>query len=262
MKRLVSVLVLLCFAWCLAAADIKERLETILPRQVVEPLISTGLVQNGAYRENGKKLTLVPENALAKEAVSFWTGNDPSFFTESLYLYKKPAKREKSAGSDAAFISIILRSLSRLEGIQYYSTSRKKMRILYEKSYVVDGEKTRNRISDPVKGSADNVTLYVIQKDLTFGEYLYRYDYRQTSDTVAFYSRNIDTMSLSFLKLLQPEKLRVSLVVQDLGDYLLVYGLTRADFPKIPGIEDKINASFSTRAQAVYNWFIKEYEKQ
>ena len=136
------------------------------------------------------------------------------------------------------------------------------MRTLYEKSWTIDGQATRNRIADKNTGSADGMTIYALQKDLTFGEYAYSYSYRQTADTVAFFSQNLDAMNYSVIKLIDPGKLRVSLVVQDFGDYLLVYGLTRADFPAIPGLEGKVNASFTTRAEAVYQWFIREYEKQ
>jgi hypothetical protein len=38
-----------------------------------------------------------------------------------------------------------------------------------------------------------------------------------------------------------------------------VYGLTRATFSPVPGVESKLNASFTTRAQAIYAWFIREY---
>ena len=174
---------------------------------------------------------------------------DTPFFVENLYLYRKNADKVGPAGVDVAKISTILRSLSRLEGIQYYSTSRKKMRTLYEKSYVVDGIKTKKRIADPVAGPADGMKIIALQKDLTFGEYLYQYSYRETADTVSFVSDNLEPMSLSFIKLIDPENLRVSLVVYDMGDGFLVYGLTCADFPAIPGLESKLNASFSTRGR-------------
>jgi hypothetical protein len=136
------------------------------------------------------------------------------------------------------------------------------MRTLYEKSYAVDGSETRKRIEDPVDGSADGQTVLAIQKDLTFGEYLYQYDYRETENTVAFYSKNRETLSYAIFDLIDPEALRTSLVVYDMGDYLLIYNLTRVSFTAIPGMESKIKASFTTRAEAVYKWFISEYEKR
>jgi len=135
------------------------------------------------------------------------------------------------------------------------------MRTLYEKSYVVDSAKTKNKISDPVQGSADGLVLTALQKDMTFGEYLYEYSYKETDNSVAFYSQNIEAMKYNFIKLIDANNLHVSLIVQDLGDYLLIYGITSAKFFAIPGIDKKINESFFNRSEAIYKWFISEYEK-
>lgn len=262
MKRLCSAIFCVLLTGSFFATDIKGRLETILPSSVVVELLAQSKMQNSVYRQKGFKPTLVPAIPLAKDAFAYWSGEEAPFTIETLYLYKKASTRVCAPGLDIDTISVILRSISHLEGIEYYSTSRKKMRTLYEKSYVVDQSMTRKRIPDPINGTAEGLSLNAIQKDLTFGEYLYNYTYRQNSDCVAFYSRNIDEMSYSFIKLIEPDKLHVSLVVYDMGDYLLVYGLTRVNFLAVPGLEGKINSSFSTRADAVYNWFLKEYEKK
>lgn len=261
MKRTVFAVSLFLAGGTLLFADINAELNKILAEKTAQALQSKGTLQNSSYRKAGTVLQLVPNIAFIEESKNIPQVPDTPFFVENLYLYKKTSGKVGPAGNDVAKISSILRSLSRLEGIQYYSTSRKKMRTLYEKSYVVDGAKTKKRIPDPVDGSAEGMKIIALQKDLTFGEYLYQYSYRETADTVAFFSENLEPMSLSFIKLIDPENLRVSLVVYDMGDSLLVYGLTCADFPAIPGLESKISASFSTRADAIYKWFISEYEK-
>ena len=237
------------------ASDIESRLKTLLPEAVVTDLVKHKKVQNSSYRVKGAGPVLVPDNAFAHEAVSYWTGEEAPFFSESLYLYKKD--ETSGTADDLANVSRILRSISRLEGISYYSTSRKQLRILYEKSYAIEDKKSKKRTVDPVSGSADGVSILAFQKDLTFGECVYQYKYRQNDDSVAFYSCNLDPMSYAFIRVIDPDKLRNSLVVQDLGDYLLVYGITRANFAAIPGLETKINASFSTRMEAVYDWFFE-----
>jgi hypothetical protein len=260
MRRLVSTAFFLTLSAVFFAADIHERLGSILPSAVATELLSATSLQHSAYRETGAVLKLAPAVPLAREIGMALPGTETPFFIESLYLYKKKAGHSVEAGKDTTFISVILRSLSHLQGVEYYSTSRKKMRILYEKSYVIDSPSTRSRLPDPVSASADRLSVFVLQKDMTFGEYVYRYSYRQDADSVSFTSTNVDTLNYSFLKLIEPGNLRVSLVVTDLGDYILVYGLTSAVFPELPGLGGKINSSFSTRADAVYKWFIEEYE--
>ena len=261
MRRLAAFLAVAVAFAPASAQDLSARLGAVMPAELAGRLLDKGFAQNTVYRVKGAAPSMAPDLDLAREALGFWDGDEPAFFNETLYLYRKPAEKEGEPGAETRRISAILRSLSRLEGIEYYSTSRKKMRTLYEKSYIVDNEKSQKRIADPVGGSADGLSVLALQKDLTFGEFIYRYDYRETPDAAAFYSRNLEPLSYLIFDLIDEERLRASLIVRDMGDCLLIYSLTRVDFLAVPGIEGKIHASFTTRAQAMYNWFIKEYER-
>ncbi len=241
------------------AARARAALQPYLPAQTVDGLVASGEIHRSQYREKNAALSLTPNTESARRAVSFWVGEPPPFFVESLYLFEKPANRAGAPGAEASRVSVILRSVSRLEGIEYFSTSRQRMRTLYARSYAIDGEKTKRRVPDPVSGNGHGVSALVLQEDLTFGENVYRYDFLETSTAAGFLSRNVTPMRYSILKAVDAENLRVSLIVEDLGEYLLVYGLTRATFSPVPGVESKLNASFTTRAQAIYAWFIREY---
>lgn len=261
MKLFFSAVLFCCSLGLLPANDIQERLEKLISAENTEALLRDGCVQRTIYRDDLAKPELTPRLDDCRDAIEFWEGDVPAFLSETLYYYPKKATLEGSGKNDTELVSKIIRSLSRLEGIEYYSTSRKKMRTLYEKSFVVDNEKSRNRIDDPTSGPADGLSLFAVQKDLTFGEYLYRYTYRQTEHTTGFHSQNEESLSYTFVRLIKPRKLRVSLIIHDMGDAFLVYNLTRIDFLAIPGIEGKIQSSFSTRARAMYDWFIREYER-
>ena len=258
MKKLSFAAILFLFCSFFLSAEVKEQLEKLLPEQIVQEVIKKGSLQNSAYKQENQTLQLLPNITIAKEAPFVQSAVQDPFFLETLYLYKKS---EKTSANDIQGISIILRSLSHLEGIQYYSASRKTMRTLYEKSYVIDGIKTKNKIPDPVQGSADGLVVTALQKDMTFGQNIYEYTYKETDDAIAFYSHNMESMRYDLIKLIDSNNLHVSLVVQDLGDYLLIYGLTSAKFIAIPGIDKKINESMLNRSEAIYKWFISEYEK-
>lgn len=258
MKRVIA-LVAVTLALGPLAAEQSTGLREALPPAIADELVKNGEIQKTTYGKTGTALSLSPALPIVSSAEALVPFPDSTYVSETLYLYMK--KTATAPGADIDRISAILRSISRLQGIEYYSNSRKKMWVLYETSYAVDGAKTKKKMADPVSGNGDGISLFAIQKDTTFGEYLYRYDYRQTPDSVAFFSRNIDALRYGFIKIIDGERFRASLVVHDFGDCLLVYGVTYADLAYVPAIGNRLNASFTARAEAMYRWFIKEYER-
>jgi hypothetical protein len=254
---------LLGFTASLFALDIQEQLESVISPDAASELVASGKIQRTVYRQKDAALKYLPQTELGWASAVFLhkTGGAVPFFSESLYLYKKPENRQGEIGDDAADISVILRSVSHLEGLQYYSPSRKQMRTLYEKAYVIDNVKSRNRLPDPVAGVADGLSVPVIQKDLTFGEYAYQFLYRHVGDEASFSTENIDYLKYGVFKLIKPGNLRITIIVHDFGDYLLVYGLTGAEFAALPGIESKLRDSFTARSDAMFDWFVGEYER-
>ena len=97
-----------------------------------------------------------------------------TFISESLYLIDKSEILEKSnLSQDTVTIedaSRVVRSISKMEGMTYYSLHRKEESILYEKSYMIDSLETQNRIDDVNTGNADGQISYVLQDDHSFGE--------------------------------------------------------------------------------------------
>jgi hypothetical protein len=263
LRNLVVCVSLLGFTTDLFALDIREQLGTVISPDAARELVASGRLQRTVYRQKNSGLNYLPQTKLGNAAAAFLneTGGALPFFSESLYLYAKRENRRGDVGADASDISVILRSVSHLEGLEYFSPSRKQMRTLYEKAYVIDNVVSRKRINDPVTGSADGLSVPVIQKDLTFGEYAYQFHYRHAGAEAAFFSENIDYLRYGIFKLIKPGNLRIALIVHDFGDYLFIYGLTGADFLAVPGIEPKLRDSFTARSDAMFDWFVSEYEK-
>jgi hypothetical protein len=262
LRNMIVFVSLLGFTGSLFALDIREQLESVIPPDAVRDLIASGKIQRTAYRQKNATLDYIPQTELGHAVAVFLNevDDDMPFICESLYLYAKQEDRRGEPGADSADISVILRSISHLEGIEYYSASRKQMRTLYEKSYPVDNPVSRKRIPDPVAGEADGLSVPVVQKDLTFGEYAHQVYWRHVGPEASFFSENIEYLSYGIFKLIKPGNLRLGVVVYDLGDYLLVYGLSGADFIAVPGIEAKLRDSFISRADAIFAWFVGEYE--
>ncbi len=254
-----------CVFFCLCAAVFSsesdagfiEEAERLVPAGIAEELVQTGKVQRTAYRTGESEFLYYPRTQLGKETLSVWSGDPPAFFVETLYFMKK--EHPTAPGADIPLISKELRSLSTLEGIKYYSNTRKKMRTLYEESYVVDGPDSKQRSADPVAGSADGMRVYAVQKDSSLGRCVYQYDFRQTQDEVSFVMQNLDSIYYGPFKVIKPGNLRICLVVYDAGDALFAYALVQAEFPAFSWLENRLTNSFTARADAFYDWFVSGY---
>ncbi|MGL4986390.1 MAG: DUF6675 family protein, partial [Treponemataceae bacterium] len=141
-------------------------LETILPENIVKKLYEKEKLEIISYNEDDFSLTLVPKTKIGKEIQTSWEkSTKPLFVVESLYLL--PKKKIDSSKTDIEHVSQIMRSISLLTQAQYYSNGHKKMRDLYEESYVIADKKTKEKIPDPIEGNADGLQLTAIQKDST-----------------------------------------------------------------------------------------------
>ncbi|WP_304222864.1 DUF6675 family protein [Gracilinema caldarium] len=204
----------------------------------------------------------VPNNGLQKKLVQEIIETiHPTLLVENLYLYRKPASKIGMVWLPAEQLRLFnnIRSISTLTGIEYYSASRKKMRTFYEFSTVIDNLENKKTVADPVVSSLPNEsTLFARQKDLTFGDNVYRYDYKTTENSIVFIQTNLTTLSYGIIPLVQKENLKSLIGILDCDEGLLLYAATFAKASMIPGVEGKIRDSFANRTEAVYKWFVEK----
>lgn len=231
-------------------------LDSFLSAEQRIALLKQGFLMNSAYNDEYAKPRLTPLFAVPQTFSESWNKGTPAFLLEALYLHKKTNGTTK----DIEKISRIIRSLSKLEGLRYYSSSRKKMRTLYETSYCIDNPKNQNRIPDPINNPSLDFSIYALQKDLTFKQNIYRYRFCTDADSAGFMSTNVTALKYSIFKVIAPEYINASIAVTDLGEYLLIYALTQADFTALPLFRNRVQNSFRTRGEALYDWFIAQYE--
>lgn len=203
------------------------------------------------------KPSFAPANGFVKDKVSsLITKLDPGFFIESLSLYKKPSS--PGAWTEAERIALFneVLALSSLKGLTYYSPSRAQTRVFYETSSVVSGSDGKTALPDPsYTAPPSELTLYARQKDLSFGDNVYRYDYYFRTDALVFVQENITAMNYGIIPAVGKSKLRSMIAVVDSGEYLVVYIASMARAAAVPGMGDRVGKSFSSRAEAMLSWF-------
>jgi len=190
-------------------------------------------------------------------------GLEPNILLETLSLYQRPqSSRQTEAPTgwsrdEQTGIFNQLVSLSTLTGIQYYSESRKAMRIFYESSTVIDDPSKKKPLSDPSFAVCpDSLTLYARQKDLTFGDNIYRFEYHTGAEIILFSQENISSMNLGIIPAIGKNRFRTVMAVIDAGDTLLIYAAAMAKTASVPGMGDRIGASFTNRVKAILKWFV------
>ena len=211
---------------------------------------------------------LMPENNELRQFVSGIRSDiNPNMIVEALYLYKKPVNFHSSSSNwdsrqkTAVFNQIV--ALGSLTGIQYFSASRGAMRTFYEYSSVIDEPRAKNPLPDPVYTQPpQTLTLYARQRDLTFGDNIYRYDYVNTGQSVFFVQENITALTYSIIPAIGRGNLRSVIAVFDCGDSILIYAISMAKAVSLPGMGDRISNSFSSRAEAVLLWLTGRLDRE
>ncbi|HUX13040.1 MAG TPA: DUF6675 family protein [Spirochaetia bacterium] len=159
----------------------------------------------------------------------------------------------------------IMRSISTLKGIKYYSADRNIMRTFYYDAYAVPSpEQEKTRLPDPVVSTIPASShIFTYHKDSSFGNYVMSIDYTAGPDPQnPQYARmamsNATTMYYSIIPIERPYKLQIDLVVVPVGDTMLFYGNFVANTLTLFGLRDSVDVSFTNRVKALYAWFMDE----
>jgi hypothetical protein len=230
-------------------------LSSLVPASAYAELVKSGsLVQTAP---EGRGPVLLPTHAASASIRAALAAEKPNLIVEALYLYRRPRPADPQAELRSLYGTLL--SISSLEGIQYWSASRQKMRTFYAESYRIDDPKAKRRLPDltppatgPLPGTA---TCYALQRDLTFGSNVYRYDYVTSPDGILLESTNMTSMNYLAMPLMAPGGLKVRLLVVQTDEAILFYVASGANAPSLGIIRDKVEESITNRAIALYKWF-------
>ena len=258
MKKLIT----LCLAAGLSACLFAElNLKTLVNPKYYDELISKGEVTVVHDDEKDAGTVLFPNDATKDIFVKNAIKKDPkgySYFHECLF-YKNKADLKKSGDVTLDEIGKVIRSVSKMQGMTYYSSTKKKECVLYDKAYMIKGPGNKTKVPDQNTGNADGQVSYCLQDDNSFGVNTYKLSYFQKNDSLLCRFDILDKMGLGPFNAIYPGKMVINILVIDCGDDLLLYLNTDLDSIKIPGIKGQITDSMSTRMDAVYKWFITQF---
>ena len=248
------------FALCIFLAGTEAfafPLESLLPETQVKELVRSGSIDRERF--DLASLGMIPRyGVLEKLLEENRRSVDPNITVESLRLYKKPsgtqAENWTAAERTALYNGIV--AISTLKGLEYFSKSRNKMRLLYESSAVVDSPEGKNSRPDPVYRSPPaELSLYVRQKDLTFGDNVYKFSYYSNDSSFIVLQENLSALNYGLVSVVAKNKLKSVVAIFDCGPYLLIYTASLAKASMLPGMKQRAGESISNRANALLGWF-------
>lgn len=155
----------------------------------------------------------------------------------------------------------ILRSISSLEGIEYYSASRERMRTLFAEAWAIKGPDEKQKIADPlVERIPDSDTVFIHQKDLTFGKNISKVEYQSGEKGFRMNIVNLTTMTYMFFPIVRKENMSMQMLIVPAREGVLFYGLNTVDVMDLKIFQNKMRDSFTNRMVALYNWFRRELQ--
>ncbi|MGC9311782.1 MAG: DUF6675 family protein [Sediminispirochaetaceae bacterium] len=217
---------------------------------------------NRFYTSEGGALHM-PAVSLSEDLLDAALAIDYSVGVETLFLIPwdevSPDLARLPADEFELRIYNILRSVSSLEGIEYYSASRERMRTLFAECWAIDNPDDRTRIPDPlVTAVPAEATVYIHQKDLTFGKNLSRVEYQHDNGNFRMGIVNLTTMTYMLFPIVGKENMSMQILVIPGREGILFYGLNTVKVLDLPIFYKKMESSFTNRMIALYNWFLGE----
>ena len=206
----------------------------------------------------GIPLSLIPEFPFKDRIREEIETLNPTIGVEMLILYK-------NSMDELLSVYNILRSISTLKGVTYYSASRKRMRILFNDSYVVDSPEKKNRIEDPlVNVIPEKSEIHIFMKFSSLGKNIYKVEYLFQGDHIIMKIENLTTMKFSIIPLIpvvKPHHFINYFIVFPGKNNSFIYGLACTRFRTFLGIGKSKEESLYNLLKALYNWFIESLNK-
>lgn len=174
----------------------------------------------------------------------------PTLAVEGFFLFSRPAGL-----SDLKLYNAV-QAVSTMEGLQYYSVTRKQWETLILGSWRVSPSNHEQKLSDPVFSSIPSYQSAVIfQKDNKTGDGHSELTWRAgEKGSILITFSNLDRLTWGILPLVEPGNMQMAFEVVPLQDKILVYGVLVGETAKLFGLEKSKNESFRNRMRALASW--------
>lgn len=255
-KILILLMVLMTIPFCLVAENGSERtfeeLTSTLNADELEELKSFNSVFR--YTKKRNELIYTPAVPLASKITERFGSLEPDVGVEAFFKLPYPEDMPGGVTRDLIMYNIV-REVSKISGVQYWSRTKDRYRVLFDDVYVVDEKRkaVEDKFVDRIP-SYDSFEIHMDEANLGSDYYLAEYNFDGTD--MSFSLTNTSNMSF-LLKVVGKEDMHIDLLLMPLEDEILIYGYCGVKLAN-PRFVNRIMDPFSSffrRLYAMEIWF-------
>ena len=263
-RKVIAVFVLAVVSLPLAAGEpgLLPTLNEELPYISSDDL--TALMSEGQvlrFHGDGVSPVMLPETSLTSDVIRQLVEGDLNIGIEGLFFTPSedmPAGYASMGADEKSLVLYnILRSVSTLQGLEYFSASRGEMRLLFEESWAVADGESDDPLPDPLVAAIPEEDVFLVhQKDKSFGTNLQEMTFRARPDVFAVSIVNQTPMRYhGLIKVVDPGNMQSHLIVVPVEEGLLIYGTMSARTREVKAFMDRARNSFTNRVIALTDWY-------
>lgn len=244
--------IVICFTAAVCAAAAADA-TGLLGAKTLSAIRSAGKLSRSATGgADLRYLPSIPERDAIRAAVE---ANNPSSVVELVALASLPGGSLDAEPGRLALCNAV-RSVSRLEGLEYYSSTHGDMRLLYKASYRIASPADRKRMADPlVTTPPAHEDIWIYQDDTTFGGNVYTVSYDNAPGALIVRIANQATLRYLLFPVVPPGGMVLYFLIVPDGEEVLFYAVAAMRFSG-PWVKAAVvEKSFSYRVDAMYRWF-------
>ncbi|MBB6478995.1 DUF6675 family protein [Spirochaeta isovalerica] len=230
-----------------------DRILSKLNAEEMDELKREGVVFRLGRTRRG--LFYTPETGLADNIVLRHDSIDPDVTVEAFFSVPYPYDMPETQIDRDLILYNIVREVSHISGVQYWSRTKERYRTLFEDVYVV-GEDKKPLYDMPVFEIPEYDSFEIHMKEANLGRDYYLAEYRYDGRNMSFSLTNTSNVTF-LLKVVGSENMQIDLLLMPGEEEILIYGYCGVKLAN-PGFVNKIMdpySSFFRRLYAMEIWF-------
>lgn len=215
------------------------------------------IISKKHFAKTKKELNLAPTPEIKAFIIKNTSINKNNITLEAYHTFKKPHNiTNPMISADRLRIINILHSVSSMKGIQYYSQTRKKLRILFHKSHIVQYPSLNPLHDQVIKDLQQTYSFYTLQEDKTFGNVTYQYSIFHVPEFILLKTENVNNIKYAMIPVVDKRKFKFFLFIIDKGEDIALYCLYSIDVIGDKALPlQKVRDSLYHRSDAIIAWF-------